>query len=299
MITIEQFRNNFKTNDDCLRFLMDRKWGKGYTCIKCGCNEYVKGRKWFYKRCKCCMYDESVTANTGLHKCKLDMMKVFEIGFRIGVRKKGMSSNELAREFGCQQKSAWLLKAKFQNIMQSSNNYPLSNDVEVDEFLVGGMEEGMQGRSHGKKRLVVLAIEKVKDKKGNDTIGRAYAKVVESGATKDFEPFFEEKISKSASVETDGWKGYTPLKKDWRLTQKPSEKGKNFPQLHSHIMNIKSWIRGIHHRCSSHRLQNYLDEFHFRFNRRGFLGSILEKLLQKAIESNPIPYSNIKCELTT
>ena len=137
MLTIQQFRERFKTNEDCLKFLIEGKWGGGYQCPKC--NEYVKGRKWFYRRCRTCMYDESVTANTGLHKCKLELLKVFEIGFRISVRKKGMSTNELSKEFGCQQKTAWLIKSKFQNMMASSNNFPLENKIEIDEFLVGGI----------------------------------------------------------------------------------------------------------------------------------------------------------------
>ena len=65
-------------------------------------------------------------------------------------------------------------------------------------------------------------------------------------------------------------------------------------------MNIKLWLRGIHHKCKGHRLQNYLDEFHFRFNRRSFSSSILEKLLIRAVQSKPVTYSQlIKSELNT
>jgi hypothetical protein len=59
------------------------------------------------------------------HKCKLGLLRAFEIGFRISVKKKSMSSCELEKEFGCQQHSAWLMKVKFQNAMKSSTNYPL------------------------------------------------------------------------------------------------------------------------------------------------------------------------------
>ena len=38
--------------------------------------------------------------------------------------------------------------------------------------------------------------------------------------------------------------------------------------LHTHIMNIKSWARGIHHHISNKHAQCYMDEFHFKFNRR-------------------------------
>ena len=156
------------------------------------------------------------------------------------------------------------------------------------------------GRSNESKQLVVLGIEKVVDKDGKETIGRAYAKVIKNGSAENLKPFFEEKISKDASVKTDGWRGYLPLKKDWEIHQEVSDKGKNFKELHTHIMNIKMWLRGTHHKCKGHRLQNYLDEFHFRFNRRGFMGSILDKLLIKAVHLKPVTYKQImKSELNT
>ncbi len=291
-MTINQFREKFKSREDCLHYLIDIKWGQGYRCPKCDCEEFVKGRKWFYRRCRSCKYDESVTANTLFHICKLDLLKAFEIGFRISVKKKGMSTNELSKEFGCQQKSAWLLKAKFQNAMKSSGQYPLEEQIEVDEFLVGGIEENMQGRSHGEKSLVVLGIEKVINKKGVQTIGRAYARVIDTASAKDLRPFFEDKIAKSAKITTDGWRGYLPLHKDWEITKTLSQKGKGFPMLHTHIMNIKGWLRGTHHKCDDKRLQNYLDEFHFRFNRRNFLDTILDKLLRRAVAINPIKSLN-------
>jgi transposase-like protein len=211
-----------------------------------------------------------------------------------------MSSNELSKEFGCQQRSAWLLKAKFQNAMESSGKYPLGGDIEVDEFLVGGFDENEPGRSLGSKQLVILSVEKVVDKKGKTTIGRAYAKVIENASAEQFKPFFEQKIDKQSNVTTDGWRGYWPLKKEWKIEQKLSSKGKGFPELHVHIMNIKGWLRGIHHKCKGNRLQQYLDEFHFRFNRRAFLDTILDKLLIRAMAMKPVPYSLIKvCELNT
>jgi len=69
--------------------------------------------------------------------CKLGMLKAFEMAFRVSVRKKGMSSCGLAKGFACQQRSAWLWKAKIQEAMQSSGQHKLETKVEVDEFLVG------------------------------------------------------------------------------------------------------------------------------------------------------------------
>jgi hypothetical protein len=87
------------------------------------------------------------------------------MGYRISVKRKGMSSNELSKEFGCQQRSALLLKVKYQNAMKSSDKYSLEKFVEVDEFLVRGFDENERGRSLESKQLVVLGIEKVTDRR--------------------------------------------------------------------------------------------------------------------------------------
>ncbi len=45
-----------------------------------------------------------------------------------------MSTCELGKELGCQQKSAWSFKAKLQEAMKSSEQHQLQGYVEIDEF---------------------------------------------------------------------------------------------------------------------------------------------------------------------
>jgi hypothetical protein len=130
---------------------------------------------------------------------------------------------------------------------------------------------------------VVVAAENV-----NGGIGRAYAKVIEAASAKEFKPFFESHIDKTTRVITDEWNGYIPLKKDYpALMQIPSNEGKNFSDLHLHIMNLKGWLRGIHHHCSKERLQGYLDEFHYRHNRRNNMDTIFDLLIKRMVENQP------------
>jgi len=298
-ISIIEFRNKFKTDRDCFQYIPDKKSSVGYCCLKCKGNQYGKGKELHYRRCKKCGYDESATAGTLFHKCKLGMLKAFEIAFRVSVCKKGMSSCELSKEFDCQQRIAWLWKAKIQGAMKSSGKHELTGDVEVDEFLMGGFSAGEPGRSYGSKGLVVLAIEKVIDKKGKTTIGRAYCPVIDDASADSLKKIFDAHIAPAALVKTDGWRGYWPLGKDWNITKEKSNNGAGFPLLHTHIMNIKGWLSGTHHEFDPHRLQNYLDEYHFHFNRRGFLNSAFDKLIGRIAESQPVPYGIIKCKLNT
>lgn len=90
-----------------------------------------------------------------------------------------MSSEELAEEYEVRQKTCWEFKWKVQQAMNSSGRYPLDGEVHVDEFYVGGEEEGTHGRGAKKKKLVIVALEIVPD-----GVGRAYAEVIDNASAK-------------------------------------------------------------------------------------------------------------------
>ena len=277
------FHKRFKTDSDCLEYLSELKWQQGYFCKRCKNEIYCAGKKPLNRRCTKCRYDESPTAGTMFDKVKFSLLIAFHIVFKICTKKKGMSSMELSQEFELRQPTCWAFKWKIQQAMKSSKQYDLKGEVQVDEFFIGGPEEQKRGRSKGKKRLVVVALEKVEG-----GVGRAYAQVIEKASAKEFEPFFKDHIGKDANVITDEWTGYIPLKKEYlNLRQIPSNNGINFPDLHIPIMNLKGWLRGIHHHCSKERLQCYLDEYHYRYNRRSNMGSIFSLLIKKMIENEP------------
>ena len=50
---------------------------------------------------------------------------------------------------------------------------------------------------------------------------------------------------------------------------------------------MKGWLRGIHHHCSSERMQGYLDEYHFRYNRRNNMETIFDTLLKRMVRNDP------------
>ena len=279
-----KFHNTFSTEDDCYRYLSEIKWDKEYQCRKCGHTKFYKGVKPYSRRCMKCKYDESPTAGTMFDKCKFPLLLAFHIAFKISTKTKGMSTLELSQEFELRQKTCWEFKWKIQQAMVSSKLHPISGIVHVDDFYVGGEEEGKRGRSKGDKKLVIVALEIVPD-----GVGRAYAQCIDNASANSFNPFFETYISKKATIITDEWRGYIPLKKDYpNLQQIKSENGKSFQDIHIHIMNLKGWLRGIHHHCSKERLQGYLDEYHFRYNRRSNMETIFDLLIKRMVLKDPI-----------
>lgn len=284
-----KFYNRFRADEDCYKYIADIKWQDGYVCKKCGNTHYCAGRKPYSRRCCKCKYDESPTTGTMFDKIKFSLLVAFHIAFKISTKKKGMSSLELSEEYEVRQKTCWAFKWKIQKAMRSTCLYPLEGEVHVDEFYVGGEEEQVYGRGKGKKRLVQVALEILPGK----GVGRAYAKVIEDASAKSLRPLFEQHIAKDAHVVTDEWNGYLPLMNDYRnMERRKSDDGANFPDMHIHIMNIKGWLRGIHHHCSKEQLQGYLDEYHFRYNRRNNMDTIFDVLIRRMVANKPIRLNN-------
>ena len=279
-----KFNQFFKTDDDCVKYIAEIRWEKGYSCKRCGNEKFIRGSKLYYRRCLKCKYDESPTAGTMFDKVKFSLLIAFHIVFKIVTKKKGMSTLELSREFELRQMTCWGFKWKIQQAMASSLTSPLQGTVHVDEFFVGGPEEQKRGRSKGNKKLVVLALEIIES-----GVGRAYAEVIEHASSKELGCFLKKYVSKDAKVVVDEWTGYIPLKKEFsKLEQAVSDGGRNFKDIHLHIMNIKGWLRGIHHHCSKERIQGYLNEYHYRYNRRNHMGSMFDLLVKRMVVNAPI-----------
>ncbi len=228
-----KFNWYFKTDTDCLKYIAELKWENGYVCKRCGSEKYIKGSKPFNRRCLRSKYNESPTAGTMFDKVKFTLLVAFHIIFKIVTKMKGMSTLELSREFELRQKTCWSFKWKIQQAMQSSLQNPLTGEVHVDEFWIGGPEEEKRERSLGSKKMIVVALEII-----DKSVGRAYAEIIENANSKELGGFMRKHIDKKAHVVTDEWRGYLPLKREYpRLEQRKSETGKNFKDVHLHIMN--------------------------------------------------------------
>lgn len=292
--TITGFIKEFGTEAACREYLCKLKWDDGYYCLKCGHDVAVKGRTWYYRKCQKCHYDESCTSNTLFHKVKFPLEKAFLMMYLISTHRKGISTCELARQFGVNQTTAWFFKRKVQQAMKPTGVRLLEGAVDVDETAVGGKEKGKQGRSHGKKKIVQMAVETDTNKKGKPILKRAYGKVVDSYNSIDLGAGLLEMVKSGATVRTDKWRSYPAATIHYKHLSEYSEQGSNFELLHWHIFNLKNWIRGTHHHISSDHAQHYIDEFHFRFNRRNYIGPAVNYVLMRMIKSPWLPYSKAK-----
>lgn len=287
-LSLFEFQEKFPDVESCRSYLSELKWKEGYQCRKCGHKNYCSGMLPHSRQCTSCSYTESPTANTLFHQVKFDLLKAFYIVYFVSTNKKGITSTELSRKLSLRQKTCWAFKRKVMKAMKSSGNHPITGEAEVDETVFGGQEEGVRGRKNGTKKLVAISIEK--KKKG---ISRLYAKVIPDASSASLGGFMKSHISLSANIKTDLWTGYAPLEKDFaNLVRIPSgKKGGNFPEMHRAIMNLKGWLRGMHHHVWD--LQDYLDEYCYRFNRSFMKEGIFENLMVRMINTKPCYVKNL------
>ena len=287
-LSLFEFRERFSTKGDCLAYLAGLKWGDGFRCRKCGHGNSCNGVPDASRQCTSCNYTESPTANTLFHMVRFDLVKAFYIVYFVATNKKGITSTELSRKLDLRQKTCWAFKRKVMKAMKSSGDHPITGTAEVDETVFGGQEEGVRGRKNGSKKLVVVGIQK--KKKG---VSRLYARVISNADAASLGDFTKHHIALDANVTTDQWTGYRPLAKVFEnLVQVPSgKKGGNFPELHRTIMNLKGWLRGMHHHVWD--LQDYLDEYCYRFNRSFMKEGIFDNLMVRMVNTPPCFIKNI------
>ena len=173
----------------------------------------------------------------------------------------------------------------------------LAGTVEVDESYWGGLEEGLRGRNLKNKALIAVAAQE--DGRG---IGRIRMKRIEDASGESLLPFVEECIEPGSVVHTDGWPGYSGLKKEGYVHQvtvvsrQEQSASELMPRVHRVMSLLKRWLLGTHQGAVSHKhLDYYLDEFTFRFNRRKSKsrGKLFYRLVQQAVAVDPATYKMI------
>lgn len=291
---ILNFVKELPDDNACKAYLSKIKWMDGFKCSKCGCEKGCEKAGYTYHYYSC-NHVESATANTLFHKVKFGLQKAFLIVFEMTTTTKSLSSIQVGKRYGISQTTAWFFMQKVRVAMKSSQKYPLSKIVHVDEFVVGGKEDGKQGRSYDtKKTKAVIAVE-LTDK---NKVKRVYVKAIDDYSARSLTPIFEEHISTNAKIFTDKWRGYLPLKATYNIEQKESKKGTNFKEMHVVIHQLKSWIRTVPTHVSKKHIQSYFDEFTFRMNRSIFKEKIFHKTIEKMILEMPIYQNQIIQKLT-
>jgi len=124
VLDVNQFNKKFSDNDSCLKFLADLKWQESYACRKCGHSNYCKGKSPYARRCTRCKHEESATAHTIFHRCRIPLMDAFEIAFQV-CSTPDISTYELSRKMERRQMTCWKFKKKIIDCIENKGQLQL------------------------------------------------------------------------------------------------------------------------------------------------------------------------------
>ena len=296
--TYREFVEMFPDDASCMAYLIRLRWPKGFICPACK----TCSTPWKESRnriaCPTCRRQTYITAGTIFDKTRTALTTWFEAAWHVTTAKNGMSAKTLERTLGVRYRVAWMMLQRFRVAMVNAERKPLSDEVEIDETLVGGVQQGGKRGRGVSKSVVVIAVE-IKQPKG---FGRVRMRYVSDASGASLLPFIRDVVTPGAVVLTDGWGGYNGLpelgytRKATILSSSGDPAHVSMPGVHRIASLLKRWILGTHQgSIIPIHLQSYLEEFTFRFNRRTSRsrGLVFRRLLEQAVITKPVTEADV------
>lgn len=287
---IDNFFTEFSTESACRLYFKSVGETKGIVCRKCGSTHYYWIDSLSRWQCKGCRKSVGLKYGTIMENSNLPY-KTWLWGIYFStLTKKGFSALEMQRLLDhSRYESIWLMMHKIRVMMGARDEkYKLDMFIEMDEgyFRAYRKKESNDGlvpvpvKELDRNVTAIVAVSTTplsidQSKEGHPGSIPHYLKmnVVESISKIDIEYEAKQMVSKNATVMTDGKTSYRVLdnivKKHKEVIVKDKrEVSKIFPWVHIAISNVKKKILDLHHSVKDTYMQNYLNEFCYKFNRR-------------------------------
>ena len=263
---------------------------QGVLCPHCGSDEhYWKKDKESYE-CKVCGYRQSLRSNTVMHGSQLPFRYWFVAIHLLSSTKKSFSAKELQRQLGhSTYNPIWAMLHKLRQVMGMRDTcYPLSEVIELEEgFFSTEIQDNdkdkplKRGRGSQKKIKVLVMAESIPVEDGSVSkkskprkVGHIKMFVINDLKSKTADGKVIASIDKQSIIDSDNSISYTNFKtlvKEHSPQVIPKkEVGKVLTWIHIAISNVKRMFLDIFHDIKPEYLQNCLNDFCYKFNRRYF-----------------------------
>jgi transposase-like protein len=266
--TLMELEQRFSDESAGRSYLSDLRWPDGVVCPNCGGRQGLEIRRDLW-RCAVCRRETSVMAGTIFQDSKLPLTVWFRAMWHVTSQKNGVSALGLQRVLGLgSYRTAWALLHKLRRAMVRPQRERLGGLVEVDETYWGADDQPVIGRLTYYKALILVAAQV-----NGEGIGRIRLRHVPDLSKATVHHFITEAIEPGATVRTDGLNVYEGLE---GYVHDPHVRGRDcrrasvlLPRVHRVASLLKRWLLGTHQGAIHHaHLDDYLNEFTFRFNRR-------------------------------
>ncbi len=276
----------------CIEHLEEIRWQNKPRCPKCeGLNPTRKnesGLGWIGRwHCTDCGASFKVTSGTIFAGTKIPLQKWFLAITLMANAKKSLSSCQLARDLGLQQRASWRIMMKIRAEM-AKNSSLLEGIVEADETYIGGKRKKDYDREEDEPR-----------KRGRGTMkdavigavsrdGHVVAELIPDISGETIANFIRNNVdTENAKLYTDQYAGYNAIGKEMEHeTLNRSEEWEK-GELHTNTIEgfwsfVKRAWYGSHHHYSTGYTPMYLAEACYKYNYRSV--NIFDKFLRESVK---------------
>lgn len=278
--SIKDFNKQFPTDDACLEWLKNFLYPDGITCKSCGMvTSHSKIKNIPVYSCNHCGCHTHPMAGTIFERSRTPLKDWFYAIFLISHTRCGISAKQLQRELGVTYKTAFRMFHLIRKLLQSSPNQ-LSNKVEVDETYIGSRLRGHGRGKHLENKTTLFGMV--------ERQGTVKAFKVTDLKKSTVMPLIRNNIANNTLIYTDEFQGHRDLWQDGYRHKyiNHSEKCYVKGDIHTNTIEgfwsqLKRSINGVYHAVSPKYIQNYVDEYAFRYNHRKDEKPMFLTILQK------------------
>ncbi len=293
-----EITKKLNTQKRCINYLEQSRWQGNPVCPYCESDRVTAMKKQLRHHCNSCNTSFSVLVGTVFEASNLPLSKWFVAISLVMNAKKGISSTQLARHIEVKKDTAWYVQKRLRDAMQNTDKKLLKGIVEVDETYVGGQTKN----KHKKARDTLRAQGKVATGGMHKApvfgllsrSGRVSTQVVSHADGKTLQPIINNRVDRKSVIVSDGFGAYSGLNKKYRGHEIVNHQKDEYVRGEYHTNNIEGFwsivkrgIVGQYHKITIKYLQNYLDEFSFKYNFKDEK-NIFDLLLYNAVTTNKV-----------
>src|SRR2546422_7390367 len=272
--TLQEAIVYFSNPDNCLDYLVARRWADGVICPTCGSKDvrFTTRRMWECRNIHP-RRQFSIKIGTVLEDSPIGLDKWLMAMWMIANCKNGISSYEIARDLHITQKSAWFMLHRIRRAMQEQSIGKLSGEVEVDETFIGGKARNMH-IAQRKRRITGTG---TKDKTAVMGIvergGKVRTTVVGNRKKQTLQEEVKKHVEAGSALYSDELKSYEGL--EGQYAHKVINHAVAYVEgaVHTNTLEnfwslLKRGLHGTYVSVEPFHLFRYLDEQAFRYNHR-------------------------------
>jgi transposase-like protein len=277
--TLQQAIKHFADPDNCIAFMVERRWPDGVECPTCGSKEvrFISTRRLWECKTQHPKRQFSAKVGTIFEDSALPLDKWLIAIWMIANCKNGVSSYEIGRALGVTQKSAWFMLHRIRLAMQNRSIMKLGgpgSEVEVDETFIGGKARNMHRDVHQRR----ISATGTKDKTTVFGIlergGEVRAMVVPTRRRHIVEGEIRRHVKAHSAIYSDNLASYDMLKhRDFKHEVVDHAERYVDGRVHTNGLEnfwslFKRGLKGTYISVEEFHLFRYLDEQVFRYNYR-------------------------------